>query len=142
MEFTLKQIDSFASKTKRVYKPNGCWNWTSSKMSTHKNKYGQFYLKREKGKKVTMLAHRFAYIIAKGPIKKGLVIDHICRNGLCVNPHHLRAISNKRNILIGNGAPAVNARKKICKRGHKLNKANTFNRLNRRACKTCNKLRK
>ncbi len=114
---------------KFVRKDEKCWVWTGTKQYTHKNSYGVF-----KGR----LAHRVAYELWVGIIPSKKVIDHLCRNGLCVNPEHLEVVSNIENILRGNGAPAVNARKKICKRGHKLIVSNLWKRKDgRRACRKC-----
>lgn len=39
------------------------------------------------------LAHRLAYQAIRGPIPKGLVIDHLCCNRKCLNPDHLEAVT-------------------------------------------------
>jgi hypothetical protein len=53
------------------------------------------------------LAHRVAYEMTKGPIKKPLHIDHLCRVRCCVNPIHLEAVTigenNRRSDLRNNG---------------------------------------
>jgi hypothetical protein len=41
--------------------------------------------------------HRFAYELLVGPIPAGLVLDHLCRNRLCVNPNHLEPVTNSEN---------------------------------------------
>jgi hypothetical protein len=110
-----------------------CIIWTGPTITTHGNTYG-----RLKGKKL-ILAHRFEYEKVYGKIHSDLVIDHLCRNGLCVNPKHLEAVSNKENILRGEGICAINARKTHCKRGHLLSAENTYCRKNgKRDCKLCN----
>jgi hypothetical protein len=125
--------DYFFSKIK---KSKGCWLWTGNKIGSHKIEYGYM----NNGTKSGILAHRYSYIIHKGTIIKGLVIDHLCRNGLCVNPKHLELVTNKENILRGIGAPALNARKKYCKKGHLLKGKNIRLRgTNRRICITCEK---
>jgi len=120
----------------RVRKTDDCWEWTGTTVETHGNRYGTF---QHNWKNV--LVHRYSYELAYGPIPDGLVIDHTCRNGICVRPDHLEAVTNTVNILRGNGTPAVNLRKTHCKRGHPLTPENCWNRAGRRACKLCGKLR-
>ncbi len=43
-------------------------------------------------------AHRLAYAQTKGPIPDGLVIDHLCRVTMCVNPDHLEAVTVAENV--------------------------------------------
>lgn len=50
------------------------------------------------GKRPLRMAHRVAYESVHGPIPKGLVIDHLCRVPACVNPDHLEAVTQARNI--------------------------------------------
>lgn len=114
-----------------------CILWTGGTIETHGNTYGIL-----PGKKM-VLAHRDAYEKAHGEIPEGLVIDHLCRNGLCVNVKHLEAVTNVENVMRGNGAPAMNARKTHCKRNHELTSQNVYNRKNgRRDCKLCDNIRR
>jgi hypothetical protein len=57
---------------------------------------GKYSLFSIKGKNFG--AHRISYIIAKGEIPFGFVIDHLCKNTRCVNPDHLEAVTQKTNI--------------------------------------------
>lgn len=68
----------------------------------HKNRkgYGTFQLGNR-----NLSAHRVSYEIANGPIPDGLMVDHICRQRSCVNPEHLRLVTNKQNIENHGGAP-------------------------------------
>jgi hypothetical protein len=109
-----------------------CKLWDGPTIETHGIVYG-----RLPGRKM-VLAHRAAYEECHGPIPDNLVIDHLCRNGLCVNPIHLEAVTNVINIMRGDGAPAKNARKTHCHKGHEFTKENTHTSpQNRRICKTC-----
>ena len=109
----------------------GCLLWTGAKTST--NGYGQLWVDGR-----LQLAHRLAYERRYGSIPDGLVIDHICRVRSCVNPEHLRAVSDKENTLAGVGPAAVNARKTHCSNGHEYTEENTTLRSNgRRECRIC-----
>lgn len=65
-------------------------------------------------------AHRVAWEKLHGEIPTGLVIDHLCRVRNCINVDHMEVVTSKENTLRGLNPPAVNARKKICIHGHKL----------------------
>lgn len=130
-------MDCFCDEFFRnIEKTPTCWIWKGSKLKTHKIEYGMFYKTTRKG----ILAHRYSYQIFKGRIPKDKVIDHLCRNGLCVNPEHLEVVTNKENILRGQGKPAMNNRKTICFAGHKLSGDNLKIRKDgRRVCVQCTK---
>lgn len=94
----------FAAKIS-IDKATGCWNWTASTHSPARypnKKYGQFKLPRVNGRQVAINTHRFMYETAYGPLLPGLRldVDHICRNTLCVNPRHLRAITHCDNLML------------------------------------------
>lgn len=76
--------------------PNGCWEWTGSLFET-----GYGYLEVN-GRKTR--AHRISWELANGPIPEGMVIDHRCANPRCVNPEHLRAITQTQNMQHRTGA--------------------------------------
>lgn len=77
----------------KVSKTDTCWEWTASR---HKAGYGAM-MRWVDGKKKPGYAHRISYEIHFGSIAPGLVVDHICHNKSCVNPEHLRAITQREN---------------------------------------------
>jgi hypothetical protein len=86
-----------------------------------KNGYGRMHVgSRYEGNDRNVLAHRVAYELARGPIPDGLQVDHICRTRSCINPDHLELVTQRENILRGEGGSARNARKTHCIRGHEL----------------------
>lgn len=70
----------------RVEKFGSCWIWAGPIDPQGYGRHGRFY------------AHRFAFELHAGrPIKEGLQIDHVCHERACINPAHLRAVTNKQN---------------------------------------------
>lgn len=69
--------------------PDECWPW---KKTPHAHGYGTFC---DGGRNLP--AHRVSYELSKGPIPKGRVIDHKCRNPICVNPDHLQVVTPQGN---------------------------------------------
>lgn len=106
-----------------------CWIWTACKNRTGYGKFGLGYR--------TILAHRYAYESIVGPVPVGLVLDHLCINPPCVNPHHLEPVTHRINTLRGTNPPAQNARKTVCKHGHPLSGANLVMIKGVRSCNEC-----
>lgn len=46
-------------------------------------------------------AHRVIYELLREPIPDGMVLDHLCRVKLCVNPWHLEIVSDAINLQRG-----------------------------------------
>ena len=76
----------------KVDKTETCWIWAAATAGRDR-RYGQFGV----GYPKLMLAHRWSYENAHGPIPPGMQVDHSCRVTLCVNPAHLRLATNKQN---------------------------------------------
>lgn len=96
----------------KVEKTETCWNWTCPPTTAG---YGQF----QDYSHHMVLAHRWAYENLVGPIPEGLVIDHLCRNRMCVNPAHLEPVTIKENNRRGAGSGGdLNPHKGFCSRGH------------------------
>ena len=70
----------------RVEKFGSCWIWAGPLDPQGYGRHGRFY------------AHRFAFELHTGkPIPEGRQIDHICHERACINPDHLRSVTNKQN---------------------------------------------
>jgi hypothetical protein len=113
-----------------VNKTETCWLWEGSK-----NREGYGLLRRVNETPRVKLAHRLAYEELIGPIPDGLVIDHLCRVTNCVNPAHMEPVTDRVNIMRGEGLAVQNAAKTHCIRGHVLPESR--NRYGRRVCKPC-----
>lgn len=117
----------------QVDKTANCWLWTGTVSGAG---YGYFSQKR---------VHRMAWEMLRGPIPDGLVIDHICRVRLCLNPDHLRVITQIENCLAGVSPMAINARATHCVNGHEFTEENTKRSVEkgreRRACRECHRQR-
>lgn len=71
-----------------------CWLWTAN--TTGATGYGRFYPGGDYGTR-GVVAHRYSYETAVGPIPDGLQIDHLCCVKRCVNPAHLEPVTNAEN---------------------------------------------
>ena len=70
-----------------------CWIW---QRAMGKLGYGNMWMDG-----TTHNAHRVYYERARGPIPRGLHIDHLCRVRACVNPDHLEPVTNLENCHRG-----------------------------------------
>ena len=96
-----------------------------------------YHIASYRGKAVK--GYRKAFIIKNGPIPKGLVLNHLCRNRKCWNPNHLEIVTTKENIQKG---ISHNANKTHCPQGHEYTPENTYiePKGGNRHCKICQKL--
>lgn len=144
-DFDQETVTKFWSK---VDKTEACWTWTGS---IDQHGYGYF---RTNGRRYA--AHRFSYLLARGDIPKGLVVDHLChgwdtnckaegnwcRHRSCVNPDHLEAVTQRENLLRGHGVSGQAARRTHCPQGHPYDEANTYFQGGDRRCRACREARK
>ena len=121
-----KTLNRFWNKVKKT---NYCWTWIACKNICG---YGLFNLN---GKIIG--AHRISYELVNGSIPKGLELDHLCKNPLCVNPDHLEAVTHRENLLRGETSASINAKKTHCIRGHEFTPENTYLNQSKRRCKIC-----
>jgi hypothetical protein len=118
----------------QITKTRTCWIWNGY---VTRWGYGRFSF-NGKG----LAAHRLSLNLVGIETPPHLVADHICRNKLCVNPNHLRVVTQRVNSLENNFGPTeMNHRKSHCIHGHRFDRENTRTYIRegtlRRACKTC-----
>lgn len=124
-------MDRFMAKVAK--QDDGCWLWMGSTFAD--SPYGQFSANH----RTTVRAHRWLYIQTKGDIADNLVLDHLCRVPLCVNPEHLQAVTQKVNNVRGFSPSSLNTRKTHCIHGHEFTPANTrISKVGKRTCRACN----
>lgn len=114
-------------------RPDGCIEWVGARSP---DGYGRIAVNR-----VAVGAHRVAYELVHGAIPDDLVVDHLCRNRSCINPEHLELVTNRENILRGDGLAAQNARKTHCINGHPLTPENIYGYDGSRECRLCARAR-
>lgn len=78
------RLMSFIKQTKK------CWPWLGR---VDARGYGKFHWDERQWQ-----AHRIVYTLFVGPIRRGMVIDHVCREPRCVNPAHLEVVTQAENI--------------------------------------------
>lgn len=96
---------------KTALSASGCW---ISGYSVANHGYAQIGW-REAGRNHMVLAHRAAWEKFSGPVPVGMTLDHECKVRRCVNPDHLRLMSNFENARRTSGRDWVSGK---CPNGH------------------------
>jgi hypothetical protein len=119
----------------KVDKGGDCWLWTAS---VDMAGYGQFGVTEG----VIVKAYRWAWEQENGPVPAGMQLDHLCRERRCVRPSHLEPVTQRENLLRGDGPSARAARATECPKGHPYDEANTrLNSRGHRVCVICSRAR-
>lgn len=88
-------------------------------------------------------AHRYSYAMLHGMPPSTIDVCHTCDTPQCVNPEHLFVGTRTDNMrdCRSKGRLASQPRRTHCKRGHRLDEANTYCHVRRgvteRSCKIC-----
>jgi hypothetical protein len=125
--------ERFWQKVKKAG-PDECWEWTSP---PNERGYGCLWTKITS----SFPAHKLSLILHGGTVPNGMVVDHTCRNKICVNPNHLRAVTPRINAIENNSSwAAINASKTHCRRGHPYAGDNLRMFRGKRRCRECLRL--
>lgn len=111
---------------------SGCWLWTA-----WANSQGYGYVAWDHRDQP---AHRIVWELLVGPIPKGLDLDHLCRNRICVSPWHHEPVTRLENNRRGNVRQANidrHAARTHCPQGHPYDEENTYRWHGGRQCKVC-----
>lgn len=120
----------------------GCHVWTGP---ISNRGYGKLSVTQAGYKAENFSAHKASYELTRGRVPSGLVLDHLCRNRICVNPDHLEVVTQRENTLRSPVAPAaLNSAKTHCPQGHEYTPENTYvwtskttHKYTSRACRQC-----
>jgi hypothetical protein len=113
---------------------SGCWLWLGD---MNNQGYGQI-AEVEGGQRRMMLAHRWVYEQVVDPIPEELVLDHLCRTRLCVNPKHLEPVSHAENCRRGSRAKLTAAQVAEIKATPEIKPSEWAARLGVKACTISN----
>jgi hypothetical protein len=86
-------IDRFMAKVEIV---GDCWLWRGNRCSG----YAYFFPGGDR-RTPCVRGHRWSYEHFVGPVPDGLVLGHTCEHRHCVNPEHVRPITQSENIREG-----------------------------------------
>lgn len=126
----MSYVDRFEAKFEKNL---NCWIWRGTKDGKG---YGIFSIKH-----IYYPAHRVSYELYVDKIPEGMVIDHLCRVPLCVNPDHLEPVTIRENSLRGTSPNWLAFKKGTCRLGHPKAQFAIKSDGTTGYCKQCNRVR-
>jgi hypothetical protein len=109
----------------------GCWRWIGA---IDAGGYGKVACSDSRSGRG---AHRMSYLTFVGPIDDGMTVDHLCFVPDCINPAHLRLLTEVENERNQRSAFA-----RHCRRGHEFTDENTMRSPGKgRQCRACHNAR-
>ncbi|UOF78662.1 homing endonuclease [Caudoviricetes sp.] len=106
-----------------------CWYWAGIHGASG---YGSVW----NGQKL-LRAHRAVYEALVGEIPEGLVLDHLCKNKICVNPGHLEPVTQTENMRRFDYSTRKLPEKTHCPHGHVLDRTRRHYGKSHKECSTC-----
>lgn len=94
------RVDAAVRFWLKVNQTPTCWLWTDH---LNADGYGRLLVN---GRKI--VAHRVSWELAGHEVPEGMQLDHTCLNRACVNPGHLRVVTQYENMQNLAGAQSRN----------------------------------
>ncbi len=122
-----------------------CWIFQGN---VNPNGYGYKWSRLKAGMTTAHRAYYHEYIGTVGDDDE-LILDHLCRNKLCVNPDHMDIVDHSENALRGLAGHDRGSQQRsitICPSGHEYTPSNTATRTRPngktyRSCRECERNR-
>lgn len=121
--------------TTHFYNNDPCWEWTGGSL---RQGYA-FWRPHFGGRRWYIPLHRALYHYFVEVPDNTKVCDHLCRVRHCVNPAHMELVTQRENVLRGEGIAVAKSQQTHCVNGHPLEGDNviTLNQNGNRACRAC-----
>jgi hypothetical protein len=123
--------------------PDECWMWLGS---LHEDGYGQIWMdgRTQRAHRASLRVHGLEPPPYDGGTARCYVVDHACSKPGCVNPRHLRIVTQEENcgVLARNNPFYRNKTTMFCAKGHPYTPENTALKVREgkkpaRVCLTC-----